>query len=342
MVTAIKKPTRARVANTDAPVLMPANGFRTDGLWRPRPGEVLTDGSLRTVGGHTYIHYDGCWIHYYEPPPNTLENKRQLINHLTRRTFHHTEPGINTPGDRLTQAREAWEAETDPHRKRVNAAMLAGALFNHATDIFTAVVELESKGVEISRSNELMKECGACFKEALELGKQVKHHSGEEGIDELWGEPFRAFTITLEQFYTSRYIKIAQTWKNIDKVADIMENCFCDFPAYDGLHRVIAGFAVAAKRESETMKSDEHIFQVWPEFVAAGEHLEHFEPHRPAKTRNSNLQYTLLEGRELVRRGKNLINWIASARVPMPKSTADYATQCERYHEKLTHAYGKR
>ena len=340
MVTAIQQ--RASTTNNaaDAPVVMPNSGFRTDGLWRPRPGEVLTDGSLRTVGGHTYIHYDGCWIHYYEPPPNTLENKRQLINHLTRRTFHHTEPGINTPGERLGQARAAWESETDPDRKRVNAAMLAGALFNHATDIFTAVVELEAKGVEISRSNELLKECGACFKEALELGKQVKHYSGEEGIDELWGEPFRAFTITLEQFYTSRYIKIAQTWKNIDKVARIIEDNFCVFPAFEGLHRVVGGFAVAAKRESETMKSDEHIFQVWPEFVAAGEHLEHFELTQPDSASNS-LFYALREGRELVRQGKNLINWIASARVPMPKSTADFSQVCEQYREKLTYAYEK-
>jgi len=73
--------------------------------------------------------------------------------------------------------------------------MLAGALFNRATDVFTAIVELEEKGVMISSENELMRTCGECFAEALELGKQVKHHSGEEGIDELWGEPSRAFTL---------------------------------------------------------------------------------------------------------------------------------------------------
>ena len=294
----------------------------------------------RIVDGTEYVYYDQCWIHFYVPPPDTLENRKTLIDHLTRRTFHHTEPGINTPGEKLGSARKAWEAETDPGRKRVNAAMLAGALFNHATDIFTAVVELESKGVEVSRSNELMKECGACFKEALELGKQVKHYSGEEGIDELWGEPFRAFTVSVEQFYNSRYIKIAQTWNNINRIADIMNATFGEFDAFRGLDASIARFAISAKRESETMKSDATIFRVWPDFVASGEELESFYPEIPEDASNS-LRYALQEGHEIVMQGKNLINWVASARVPMPKSTSDYESVCKQYREKLGYCYTK-
>ena len=76
-------------------------------------------------------------------------------------------------------AREIYNKQTDPKRKRVNGAMLAGALFNRATDIFTLVVELAKKGVHISDGNELMRECGECFREALELGMSVRHYSGE-------------------------------------------------------------------------------------------------------------------------------------------------------------------
>ena len=57
--------------------------------------------------------------------------------------------------------------------------MLAGALFNRAADIFTTVVDLEAKGVHISPDNELMRQCGEFFGEALELGKTVKHYSGQ-------------------------------------------------------------------------------------------------------------------------------------------------------------------
>ena len=64
--------------------------------------------------------------------------------------------------------------------------MLAGALFNRATDIFTNVVELAERGVFLSPTSDLMRKCGRCLKEALDLGEQVKHYSGHEGIDELW------------------------------------------------------------------------------------------------------------------------------------------------------------
>ena len=100
--------------------------------------------------------------------------------------------------------------------------MLAGALFNRATDIFTSIVELAAKGVETSPDNELMRECEECFVEALRLGKTVKHYSGHEGIDELWGEPLKAFSMSLADCYESRYAKIAQTMRDIDRVADAM------------------------------------------------------------------------------------------------------------------------
>ena len=94
---------------------------------------------------------------------------------------------INTPGSKVDAARKAWNDEVDLDRKRVNAAMLAGALFNRATDIFTSIVDLEEKGVDVSPNNELMRACSESFEEALELGKYVKHTSGHDGVDELWG-----------------------------------------------------------------------------------------------------------------------------------------------------------
>ena len=167
------------------------------------------NGTRRRIGDKECIYYDGYWIRYYTPPEETLAAKQQLIELLTRRLFHHTELGINTPGDRLETARAAFERETDPQRKRVCGAMLAGALFNRATDIFTSIVDLAGKGVETSPDNELMRECEQCFVEALKLGKTVKHYSGHEGIDELWGEPLKAFSMSMADCYESRYAKIA-------------------------------------------------------------------------------------------------------------------------------------
>lgn len=288
-------------------------------------------GSKKSVDGKDCIYFDGYWIRFYSPPPDTLAARKRLIDHLTRRTFHHTEPGINTPGDNLDAARAAYEQETDPARKRVNAAMLAGALFNRAADIFTSVVELAEKGVEISPTNELMRQCGRCFKEALDLGRQVKHYSGEEGIDELWGEPLKAFTMPIAAFYESRYRKIAQAMRDIDRIADMMIEVFEDDEAYADLVEYVREYAAAAKEESETMRSDHVIFTVWPRFVAAGERLVAFRPQGRAKQGSVLAKLRQAEELRLIRDGRNLISYLSGARVPMPKSTREYIERCEAF-----------
>ncbi len=243
--------------------------------------EAVKDGTQNVIDGKPVIYYDGYWIRYYAPPENTLPEKKLLIDQMTKRAFHHTEEGINTPGRKLDRAREAWQTETDPARKRVNAAMLAGALFNRATDLFTTIVELGQMGVEISMDNELMKQCGECFKEALDLGKYVKHYSGEEGIDELWGEPFKAFTLPIATVYESRYMKVARAMRDIDGLAEKMEMVFAPLPGFANIGERIRELAAAAKLEAETMKSDPVIFRVWPRFVAACEAVVDFRPVLP-------------------------------------------------------------
>ena len=297
--------------------------------------DELPNGSRRTVDGAEYVYYNSYWVLYYEPLEESLASRKTLIDNLTRRAFHHTEAGINTPGERLDTARAFYDNQTDPALKRVNAAMLAGALFNRATDIFTAVVELEEKGVRISRDNELMRSCGDYFKEALELGMEVRHFSGEEGIDEVWGEPFRAFTLPITAYYESRFIKVAQAMASIDKLADLMKQSFCARPEFSQIAPLIDAFASAAKHECETMKSDVHIFDIWPRFVAAGETLAAVQPHiQPNCSREC--RYVMEEAQKTLVAGRNLINWIARARVPMPHSSKTYVTRMQRLQERLS------
>jgi hypothetical protein len=288
---------------------------------------TITDGTRQRFNGKEFVFYHGYWVRYYPPLEESLASRKALIDHLTRRTFHHTEPGINTPGHRLDEARNAYRRATDPALKRVNAAMLAGALFNRATDIFTAIVELEEKGVKISRQNELMKDCGGYFKEALELGKQVKHHSGEEGIDELWGEPFRAFTIPITAYYESRFIKVSQTMANIDQLADTIQDVYGARPEFAGLSPLINDYADAARHECETMKTDRDIFDIWPKFIAAGERLGQYQPVAAADC-SPECAFVIENARQTLIVGQNLINWVARARVPMPLSTKAYIQRC--------------
>ena len=290
----------------------------------------VKNGTRKDIDAKPCIYFDGYWIRYYPPPRESLTAKKHLIDSLTRRLFHHTENGINTPGESLDLARAAFDSQQDPARKRVNGAMLAGALFNRAADIFTTMVDLAEKGVHISPDNELMRQCGEYFHEALELGKSVKHYSGHEGIDELWGEPLKAFSLSLEDFYHTRYVKIAQTMRNIDKLGARMCALFADDPVFADVDVRILEVCAAAKLESETIRTDEVIFEVWPRFVAAGEALLAVRPQLPEPVSRQEMRIAE-QGVRLIADGNELLTYISGARVPMPKSTSEFLIRCDDY-----------
>ena len=298
------------------------------------PDDCPPEGTRRVIDGRERVFYDGYWIRTYPTPANSLEAKRRLIEALTRRLFNHTEHGLNIPGTRLAEARKRYEEETDPAIKRVKAGMLAGSLFNRATDIFRNLVDLQECGVEIKSSDALMRECGRCLLEAMELGRYVLHRSGEEGIDELWGEPFRAFTAPIEEFYESRYIKIGQTKRDIDRIADTMVATFTKIPAFAGVKPLIRDFARAARIKTETLRTDPDIFDVWPQIVTAAERLANFAPDEGAEViYNISDGHSISDGLQLIRAGRDLIFFITRARTPMPKSTTEYTERCRVYLE---------
>ncbi len=305
-------------------------------VYRLNPGtnqDCPPEGTRRMIDGEERVLYDGYWIKTYPVPADTLEAKKRLIEGLTRRLFNHTEHGLNIPGTRLAEAKAAHAAETDPARKRVKAAMLAGAYFNRATDIFRRLVELQTDGIEIRSDDALMRECGQCLLDAMELGRFVLHRSGEEGIDELWGEPFRAFSIPLEDFYESRYIKMGQTMRDIDRIANAMIANFTQIPAFASIEGVVRDLADAAKIKTENLRTDRDIFEVWSQLVTAAERLANFSPlPQPVDYRKSDaLAHRVSEGLLLIRQGRDLIFYLARARTPMPKSTREYIERCATY-----------
>ena len=288
------------------------------------------NGSKRKIDGVMRVYYDGYWIKYYEPPPDSFEVRRQLIQALTRRLFNHVEPGINIPGARLKEARAAYEAETDTERKRVNGAMLAGALFNRAADIFHSLVDLQTAGVEISPDHALMRECGHCLIEALELGKIVRHRSRDEGIDELWGEPFKAFSMPIDAFYASRYLKIAMTMRDVDRIVAALKDTFAGSRQIVDIDERLNELADSAKRKCEVLRTDPAVFAVWPAYVVASDRLRRLEPVLPAVPDAAAVQEAL-EGSRLLREGTDLVSHIVRARVPMPKSTREFIDRCHQF-----------
>ncbi len=284
----------------------------------------ITQGEERMFEGRLRVYYDGYWIKAYEVPADTLLAKKRLIDALTRRLFNHVEYGLNVPGARLAEARRSFLDETDQAKKRVKGGMLAGALFNRATDIFTKLVELQACGVEIHADNALMRQCGEHLQESLALGQMVLHRSGEEGIDELWGEPFKAFAFPIEEFYRSRYVKIALTMRAIDSIGDALRLTIAALPAFTSLLPVVAEFVHTAKLKSETLRTDPDVFDVWSSFVVASETLCNFQPTAGGAEAVSCAQFS-----ELLHAGSLLVSSMARARVPMPKSTRAFLDRCE-------------
>ena len=288
-------------------------------------------GTRKTIDGKDRVFYYGYWIKAYDPPANTLMAKKRLIEGLTRRLFNHVEHGLNIPGSRLQAAREAYEAEEDLQHKRVKGAMLAGSLFNRATDIFTKLVELQSLGIEIQTDNELMRECGQCLQEALTLGKLVLHRCGDEGIDEFWGEPLKAFTMPIDAFYESRYVKIAMTMRDIDKVTESMIRMFSGLSMFGPeVAPSLLSYAEAAKIKCETLRTDPAIFDAWSAFVVAAEKVNAYQPKLPPNAHDVDSREAM-GGLSLIRQGVDLIGHITRARVPMPKSTREYLRGCEEF-----------
>ena len=292
----------------------------------------------RVIDGRLRVYHDGYWIKAYDVPANTLLAKKWLIEALTRRLFNHVEHGLNVPGVRLEEARRAFEHETDQQRRRVKGAMLAGALFNRAADVFTKLVEMQAMGVVIHPDNALMRQCGEHLKEASVLGKMVLHRSGEEGIDELWGEPFKAFAYPIEDFYKSRYVKIAMAMRAVDCLASALDETLSALRTFSGISPLISEFAQASKSKCETLRTDPDIFDVWTSFVVSGEKLTAFEPDLSERERGDN--DCAMQGMALVRAGKDLIAYITRARVPMPKSTQELIERCDRFR-KSWHAPGR-
>ena len=294
--------------------------------------EEIVNGTVRKMDGEDRVYYDGYWIRYYDMP-DSLSYKKQLIDQLTRRVFHHTEPGINTPSDRLNEVRTAYEAEEDPYRKRVLAAMLAGAMLNRGSDILTHMVELEEMGVRVSPDNELIKKCGRCFMGALEYGKYIRPATGREGLDELWGEPFKVFTMPVKQFLASRYIKIAQTMHEIDAISSKLSSMFAQSPMFSHMVPTIREMGDSAKLAAETMRTDARIIEIWPRFVGASDRISATNAILPEGSIKK--QYALGErGIQLIRDGASLIIIHANTRIPMPISTREFLQRCDRFVEK--------
>lgn len=292
--------------------------------------ECPAAGTRCLIDGVERVFYDGYWIRTYPVPEDTLAHKKRLIDTLTRRLFNHTEYGIDVPGHRLPEVQAAYDAETDPARKRVLGAMTAGALFNRAADLLRELVAHQLAGIDLELPNERLRECGRCLQSAYSLCRLVQHRSGDESIDELWGEPFRAFSVPLEEYYEARYIKMAAAMRDIDTIAGALIRHLGLADGFIGLDVAVAELANAARIKTETLRLDPNLFSVWADFVTASERLAAV-PAAPQPLNDANTLRRADQARQLLEDGRELMTYIARARVSMPKSTDEFVRRCEAF-----------
>ncbi len=294
--------------------------------------DEIKNGTVRDFDGKSCVYFDGYWLRNYAIHTDHIADKKQIIDQMTRRVFHHVEAGINTPGHHLDKVRAAYDAETCPKKKRVKAAMLAGSLLNRGRDILTAIVNLEDTGVVVERSNPLYKECGKCLTEALELGKNIKLNDGGEGNLELWGEPFRVYTMPMPEFFETRYIKLAQTMSEIDRVAEAMEKLILADESFEPIGPLLEKLVVMAKQACETLRSDTAMFEIWPAYISAKEDLfEKLDKIHVRMVIDRHENQTAYEHLKIIREGAELLVRHTNLRVPMPESVAAYIEKCNTY-----------
>jgi hypothetical protein len=137
----------------------------------------------------------------------------------------------------------------------------------------------------------------------------------------------------IDAFYESRYMKIAMTMKNIDQAAAYMAGCIKKDPRFPGLDQLILDYAKVARHKCETLRTDDNIFDVWSDFVVAGEEVTNFNPEHSTTLADVPLP-DVIDVKYMLKAGVRLIAFITRARTPMPVSTENFLGECERYKNK--------
>ncbi len=186
-------------------------------------------------------------------------------------------------------------------------------------------------------------ECGRCFMEALSLGKNIKLNDGGEGVDELWGEPFKVFSMPIEDYFHTRYVKVAKTMFEIDRITDALGQILQAADLLTPMQACLAELSESSKLACETIRNDPAMFDIWPRYIAAKEAYQN-DLHDIVKSHtnkemnhNSDAYRELLAVNRILMDGGAILMKLATLRVPLPKSTKSI---CERIDEFLAEGGG--
>ena len=101
-------------------------------------------------------------------------------------------------------------------------------------------------------------------------------------------------------------------------------------PAYYSRGGTTKRMAQLIYDEIKKQKVDADIFDVWSDFVVAGEAVTDFVAVEEAAPAGIPM-LDVLDIKHMLKTGVRLIAFITRARTPMPKSTKKYLSECEQY-----------
>ncbi|MEW8460986.1 MAG: hypothetical protein AB2653_11835, partial [Candidatus Thiodiazotropha endolucinida] len=140
----------------------------------------------------------------------------------------------------------------------------------------------------------------------------------------------KAFVMSIEDFYQSRYVKIAMTMRNIDEVAEHMIGCVRNNQGGEEMEALIRHYACMARRKCEILRTDPDIFDAWVEFVVAGEAITGYTSGQTEVETGKEI-LDEFDSRYMLEQGVELIADITRARTSMPSSTEEYLGLCEQF-----------
>ena len=95
---------------------------------------------------------------------------------------------------------------------------------------------------------------------------------------------------------------------------------------------MILDYAAKARRKCETLRTDNDLFDVWSDFVVAGEAILECGPAQWAR---NQINLESMMRCQLLEKGVRLISNITRARTSMPKSSENYRLACEHFNSSM-------
>ena len=139
--------------------------------------------------------------------------------------------------------------------------------------------------------------------------------------------------MSMADCYESRYAKIAQTMRDIDRIADALVEQIEGDERLRGAKPLVARVrSICEGGDGDDAHGSGDLRRV-ARIRRMRRATARISPPAPVPS-DEIVQRRIEDGLRLLHEGKSLLTYLAGARVPMPKSTREFLDLCRRYEER--------